>query len=205
MQTDPLPQVSEAEPKEAAPRPVYYFAWLGLWGTLERKALPAKGKRPPRQVYVLQEPHLGEVPLWFPKGARERIPGWVFQRNLGRIVLVHLAPRTDARGLWSARESQALNFTRKEEVKPPQFQARGRLVGVDLEEGLLLLEVRPNPEGLLKEPFRLTLYASLSLLEALPPVGSGVYLEGELRPKTRRLVVRRAEPAPLWDDQAASF
>jgi hypothetical protein len=31
-------------------------------------------------------------------------------------------------------------------------------------------------------------------------VGSAVYLEGELRPRSGRLVVRRWEPAHLWDD-----
>lgn len=194
----PLPQVPEVQHGGKAPSS-FYFAWLGLWGTLERKTLPVKGKRPPRQAYVLQEPLLGEVPLWFPKEARKRIAPWALQRHLGRIVLVHLAPRTDAQGLWSPRESQALKLVRTDEVKPPRFQARGRLVGVDRQEGRLLVEIRPNPEGLLKEPFRLTLHAALSLLEELPPVGSGVYLEGELRPKTRRLVVTRAEPEPLWD------
>jgi len=33
-----------------------------------------------------------------------------------------------------------------------------------------------------------------------PFVGSGVYVEGEARLKTRRLVAKKVEPARLWDD-----
>ncbi len=80
--------------------------------------------------------------------------------------------------------------------------AQGRVAFVDREEGRFGLEVRPNPKGKLKEPFTLTLWAPLSLLEGLPPVGGGVYVEGEARLATRRLVVRCVEPARLWDDPA---
>ncbi|MDM7325197.1 MAG: hypothetical protein P3W93_009545, partial [Thermus sp.] len=66
----------------------------------------------------------------------------------------------------------------------------------------LSLEIRPNPNGLLKKAFTLVLSAPLSLLEALPPVGSGVYLEGEYRPKSRRLVARVVVPRRLFDDPA---
>jgi hypothetical protein len=83
----------------------------------------------------------------------------------------------------------------------PYFHlVRGRLAAVNLEEGHLQVEVRPNPGGKLRAPFTLTLLAPLSLLEVLPPVGSAVYLEGEVRPRSGRLVVRRWEPARLWDD-----
>ncbi|MCS6867131.1 MAG: hypothetical protein NZX11_00090, partial [Thermus sp.] len=76
---------------------------------------------------------------------------------------------------------------------------RGRLVGVDPEEGLLRVEIRPNPRGGLKEAFTLTLAAPLALLEGLPPPGSGVRVEGELR-RGGLLVARQAEACPLWDD-----
>ncbi len=59
-------------------------------------------------------------------------------------------------------------------MEPSRFQARGRLVGVDREEGRLVVEIRPNPQGILKEPFRLILHAALALLEELPPGERGV-------------------------------
>ena len=77
--------------------------------------------------------------------------------------------------------------------------AQGRVAFVDREEGRFGLEVRPNPKGRLKEPFTLTLWAPLALLEELT-LGSGVYVEGEARLKTRRLVAKKVEPARLWDD-----
>ncbi|GLV49352.1 MAG: hypothetical protein NZ846_09060 [Thermus sp.] len=195
-----------SEGEESRPQD-WYFARLELWGTLERKILPPKGKGEgsqeggrPRWVYVLRDPALGEVPLRFPREVWERIPFWAFQRHLGRTVLARFSPRTNAQGLWSPWHSPALGFSRRPGVEPSRFQARGRLVGVDREEGRLVVEIRPNPQGVLKEPFRLTLHAALALLEGLPSLGSGVYLEGELRPKSRRMVVRKAELVPLWDD-----
>lgn len=62
------------------------------------------------------------------------------------------------------------------------------------------VEVRPNPQGRLEEPFRLTVWLPLSLFPRLPPLGRGVYLRGEYRPGSRRLVAREVGEAPLWDD-----
>ncbi|MCY3290693.1 hypothetical protein, partial [Acinetobacter pittii] len=81
----------------------------------------------------------------------------------------------------------------------PLMAAQGRVAFVDREEGRFGLEARPNPGGRLQEPFPLTLWAPLAPLEALT-LGSGVYVEGEARLKTRRLVAKKVEPARLWDD-----
>lgn len=213
LEAELLPALPEEKPlgegfsegEESRPQD-RYFARLELSGTLERKILPPKGKGKGSQeggrsrwVYVLRDPAFGEVPLRFPREVWQGIPFWVFQRHLGRIVLARFSPRTDAQGLWSPWHSPALGLSRRPGVEPSRFQARGCLVGVDREEGRLVVEIRPNPQGILKEPFRLILHAALALLEELPPLGSGVYLEGELRPKSRRMVVRKAEPALLWD------
>ena len=147
-----------------------------------------------RTLYYLEVPEA-------PKGVVFALPKRLGARLLGQPLLAQHAPRTNGKGLLGGKQD-FLRTVPQDRCwgRPFFFFVRGRLAAVDLEEGRLQVEVRPNPGGKLRAPFTLTLLAPLSLLEALPPVGSAVYLEGELRPKSGRLVVRRWEPARLWDD-----
>jgi hypothetical protein len=146
-----------------------------------------------RTLYYLEVPEA-------PKGVVFALPRKLGARLLGQRLLSQHAPRTERNGGRAGKQHFLRPVPPDRFPGSPFFFVRGRLVDVSPEEGHLQGEVRPNPGGRLKEPFTLTLWAPLSLLEALPPVGSAVYLEGELRPKSGRLVVRRWEPARLWDD-----
>jgi hypothetical protein len=108
-------------------------------------------------------------------------------------------PRTDPKGKVNPKASMVGKLYPIPEGFEEGFVARGRLVEVN-PMGFLVLEVRGNPEGELKEAFRLTVWASLEVLEGLPPVGSGVHLKGEYSSEQRRLVAWKAEPVALWDD-----
>jgi hypothetical protein len=175
-------------PKEAA-----YVATLFTEGRVRvREVRTREGKV--RALYYLEVPEA-------PKGVVFALPKRLGARLLGQPLLAQHAPRTDGKGLLGGKQDFLRTVPQDRCWGRPFFCfVRGRLAAVDLEEGHLQVEVRPNPGGKLRAPFTLTLLAALSLLEALPPVGSGVYLEGELRPKSGRLVVRRWEPARLWDD-----
>lgn len=133
--------------------------------------------------------------------------GWkgmdaVFREFPGAFFRVSLWPRTREDGTMDYRKTRIKSLVPL--AAPPQaryaFYARGRLLAVDPAEGLLTLEVRPNPRGRLREPFALTLVASLELLHSLPKPGGGIRVEGEYRPASGRLVARAAHPVPLWDD-----
>jgi len=179
------------EGKEPLSKEVIYYAALWSVGQVRVRELKKKGK-------VLPLYHL-EVP-GYPRSVFLALPQSFAQPRLGQTIGFSHAPRTDERAVLKGH----LHYIRHLEPhlweRAPYFHLRGRLAAVDLEEGHLQVEVRPNPGGKLRAPFTLTLLAPLSLLEALPPVGSAVYLEGEVRPKSGRLVVRRWEPARLWDD-----
>jgi hypothetical protein len=118
--------------------------------------------------------------------------------NAGREVLWLIWPRT-AKGKI-ARTSQVAGFLKHPlpaDAPSPGFYALGRLEAVNLEEGFLELAILPNPEGSLAEPFTLTIWAGLEVLEALPAPGAGVRIRGELRPQSLRLVAREAAEVPL--------
>ncbi|WP_152640278.1 hypothetical protein [Thermus filiformis] len=119
-------------------------------------------------------------------------------------LLALIWPRTGKSGTlaWDRSIVYRAYLLKEGEEAKPGFQARGRLLEVNRDDGYLLLEIRPNPQGILKRPFTLTVFASLALMDGLPPVGSGVYLEGDVRLATGRLVARKVEPAKLWDDGA---
>lgn len=123
---------------------------------------------------------------------------------LGKTCILRIWPRTLPNGTLDPKRPGDFGglITDPSFVKPPHFQLRGRLVGVDREVGTFQVEIRPNPTGRLKEAFRLTLWASLAFLEGLPPLGHGVYVEGQYRPKSQRLVALQARPMALWDDPA---
>lgn len=167
-----------------------YFAVLYLFGTVER----ARGKRPPSRFCL----RVGEACVPLPG----RFRGQPMSERVGQTLGVRLWPRTLPDGTLDLK-SPFGGFM--PELKRPgifPFSLRGRLVAVDREEGTLQVEIRPNPRGRLQEAFRVTLWASLSLLEDLPPVGQGVYVQGEYRPKSGRLVAQVARGQPLWDDPA---
>lgn len=118
--------------------------------------------------------------------------------NADQEVLWLIWPRTEKGRL--ARTSQVAGFMKHplpEDAPSPGFYALGRLEAVSLEEGFLELAILPNPEGSLTEPFTLTIWAGLEVLEALPEPGAGVRVRGELRPQSLRLVAHEAEIALL--------
>ena len=174
------------------PKDLAYYA--SLWSVGHVRLREVKKKDKVFSFYHLEAPD-------YPRGVFLPVPRGLGQAFLNQRIGVIHAPRTDDQGALKGR----LDYLRRLDPtlweRAPHFHLRARLTAVDLEEGKLQVEVRPNPGGRLKEPFTLTLWAPLALLEELT-LGSGVYVEGEARLKTRRLVVRRLEPAGLWDDPA---
>ncbi|MCS7219523.1 MAG: hypothetical protein NZ846_11250 [Thermus sp.] len=184
----------EAQAQETQePRP-FYLALLRLRGTLEMRRPRKKG--PPQPVLAVEG--LGDLPLRPAPGLRYPL-GRLIRKNLGKGAMVHLSPRTDGEGRYLPQKALAIRVYVDQEPKPPSLLVQGRLVGVDPEEGLMRVEIRPNPRGGLKEAFTLTLAAPLALLEGLPPLGGGVQVEGEMRP-SGLLVARAARAYPLWDE-----
>jgi hypothetical protein len=173
------------------PRDQAYYA--SLWSVGHVRLREVKEKDKVFSFYYLEAPG-------YPRGVFLPLPRGLGQTFLNQRIGVVYAPRTDEQGALKGR----LDYLRRLDPtlweRAPYFHLRGRLAAVNPEEGHLQVEVRPNPGGKLRAPFTLTLLAPLSLLEVLPPVGSAVYLEGEVRPRSGRLVVRRWEPARLWDD-----
>jgi len=107
-------------------------------------------------------------------------------------------PRTDKEGLLGNGTQLALYKAVGELEREPGLHALGELVKVDKDNALLQLQIHPNEkQGNLHKPFRLSLVASLELLEGLPEIGSGLEVWGELKPRTGRLVVTKAQAVPL--------
>ncbi len=107
-------------------------------------------------------------------------------------------PRTDKEGLLGNGTQLALYKGVGELSREPGLHALGELVKVDKENALLHLQIHPNAgQGSLQKPFRLPLVATLELLEGLPELGSGLEVWGELKPRTGRLVVTKAQAVQL--------
>ncbi|MDQ3399319.1 MAG: hypothetical protein M3511_16445 [Deinococcota bacterium] len=114
-------------------------------------------------------------------------------------------PRTDKEGLLGNGTQLALYKDVGELSREPGLHALGELVKVDKDNALLQLQIYPNEgQGSLQKPFRLPLVASLELLEGLPELHSGLEVWGELKPRTGRLVVTRAQAVPLPPKRMAS-
>lgn len=135
----------------------------------------------------------GRLPLTVWHYHRERLR----QASLEGDLDLRLYPRTDAEGyLW---RGTALASWREPTDEPPEsgLHALGKLLRVDPKEALLVLLILPNPKGRLAKPFALPLVASLELLEALPKLGSGLEVWGELKTRSGRVVVTKAEAVAL--------
>lgn len=109
-----------------------------------------------------------------------------------------LYPRTNVEGyLWRGTMLRFWYDPAEKPEREPGFHALGKLAKVDKKEALLVLQIFPNPEGQLSKPFTLPLIASLELLETLPKAGSGLEVWGELKMKSGRVVVTKAEAVAL--------
>ena len=188
--TPPSPPLSRVPP--------WFGAHYAAVVIVEGQVFVKESRAPNGQVYTFYR-------LRLPDGSFLRLPRAHRGRPMAGLVGAHIRgtfwPRTNGQGLLEKSLRLGRIGAPKGDGKGhPLMAAQGRVAFVDREEGRFGLEVRPNPGGRLKEPFTLTLWAPLSLLEGLPPVGSGVYVEGEARLKTRRLVAKKVEPARLWDD-----
>ena len=179
--------------------PLRFGAHYAAVVIVEGQVFVKESRAPNGQVYTFYR-------LRLPDGSFLRLPRAHRGRPMSELVGAHIRgtfwPRTNGQGLLEKfLRLGRIGAPRGDSKGHPFMAAQGRVAFVDREEGRFGLEVRPNPGGRLKEPFTLTLWAPLALLEELT-LGSGVYVEGEARLKTRRLVVRRLEPAGLWDDPA---
>ncbi len=106
-------------------------------------------------------------------------------------------PRTDKEGLLGNGTQPALYKGVGELGRKPGLHALGELVKVDQENALLQIQIPNEKQGSLHKPFRLPLVATLELLAGLPKLGSGLEVWGELKARTGRLVVTRAQAVAL--------
>ena len=114
-------------------------------------------------------------------------------------------PRTDKEGRLRNGTQLALYKGVGELNRESGLHALGELVKVDKENALLQLQIHPNEkQGSLHKPFKLPLVASLELLEGLPGLGSGLEVWGELKPRTGRLVLTKAQAVALPPKRAAT-
>ena len=178
--------------------PIRFGAHYAAVVIVEGQVFVKESQAPNGQVYTFYRLRLAD-------GSFLRLPRAYRGRPMAGLVGAYIRgtfwPRTNGQGLLEKfLRLGRIGAPKGDSKGHPFMAAQGRVAFVDREEGRFGLEVRPNPKGRLKEPFTLTLWAPLSLLEGLPPVGSGVYVEGEARLKTRRLVAKKVEPARLWDD-----
>ena len=117
---------------------------------------------------------------------------------LGEEVYFSLFPKTTREGklsdlshvIWLGKETE-------ESKNKEGFKALGELRYVSKEEAFFVLKIWPNPDGRLKKSFNLALLANLDLLESLPPVGSGLEVWGEIKPKSLRIMVTSFEQLDL--------
>lgn len=136
----------------------------------------------------------GRLPLTAWRHHRERLKQAAPEGDLD----LRLYPRTDAEGyLWRGTALASWREPTDEPTPESGLHALGKLLRVDPQEALLVLLILPNPGGRLAKPFALPLVASLELLEALPKLGSGHEVWGELKTRSGRVVVTRAEAVAL--------
>jgi len=133
-----------------------------------------------------------------PIGTKKKLAALLEDKPPEGEQAIILWPRTDKEGLLGNGTQLALYKGTGELSREPGLHALGELVKVDKENALLQLQIHPNEkQGNLHKPFKLPLVASLELLEGLPELGSGLEVWGELKPRTGRLVVTKAQAVPL--------
>lgn len=118
--------------------------------------------------------------------------------NADQEALFLIWPNTqEGRLAKTSKVAGFMKYPLPNDAPAPGFYALGCLEAVNLEEGYFELAILPNPKGKLTKPFVLTIWAGLEALEGLPKPGAGVRVQGELRPKSLRLVAHQAEGVPL--------
>lgn len=117
----------------------------------------------------------------------------------GKIYFVQLWFRT-AEGVATdlmlgsvlpAKEEKVQALT---EQKFLDFQIGGRIEAVDREEGKVTLKIEPNRKGHLTEAFSVEVWMALDLMDKLQRVGRTMQFQGEYRPGSGRLVVKKVLP-----------
>ncbi len=109
-----------------------------------------------------------------------------------------LYPRTDSEGVLGIGTALARAApTEGTEVREYPLHVLGRLALVDRAEGMIVVRIYPNQGTRGGRVFQLPLVASLELIESLPELGRGVFVQGTLRPRSLRLVALRASPTRL--------
>ena len=167
----------------------YYHATLCLHGSL---IVTKDEQRESIKVAV----GLGDTQV--PVGVKKRLAVLLQEKPPEGEQGIIVWPRTDKEGLLGNGTQLALYKDVGELSREPGLHALGELVKVDKENTLLQLRIHPNEgQGSLQKPFRLPLVASLELLEGLPELGSGLEVWGELKPRTGRVVVTKAQTVPL--------
>jgi hypothetical protein len=167
----------------------YYHATLCLRGSL---VISKDEQRGGIKVAV----GLGDTRV--PIGVKRRLAALLEEKPPEGEQGVIVWPRTDKEGRLGTGTQLALYKDVGELGRETGLHALGELVKVDKENALLQLQIHPNEkQGSLSKPFKLPLVASLELLEGLPDLGSGLEVWGELKPRTGRLVVTRAQAVPL--------
>ena len=174
----------------------YYHATLCLHGSL---LVTKDEKREGIKVAI----GLGDIHI--PVGVKRRLAALLEEKPPEGEQGIIVWPRTDKEGLLGNGTQLALYKDVGELSREPGLHALGELVKVDKENALLHLQIHPNEgQGSLQKPFRLPLVATLELLEGLPELGSGLEVWGELKVRTGRLVVTKAQVVPLPPKRVAA-
>jgi hypothetical protein len=167
----------------------YYHATLCLHGSL---------------IVTKDEQHggikaaVGLGDAYIPIGVKRRLAALLEAKPPEGEQGIIVWPRTDKEGRLGNGTQLALYKDVSELDREPGLHALGELVKVDKESALLQLQIHPNEkQGNLSKPFKLPLVASLELLEGLPELGSGLEVWGELKPRTGRLIITKAQTVPL--------
>lgn len=95
-----------------------------------------------------------------------------------------------------AKEEKLKGLT---EQKVLDFQIGGRIEAVDKEEGKVTLNIEPNRKGNLTEAFSVEVWMALDLMEGLQRVGRTMQFQGEYRPGSGRLVVKKVLPQMIGE------
>ncbi len=169
-------------------QPLYYHATLCLHGPIILTPDETRG--------ITAAVGIGERHV--PVGIKQKIAALLKKQPPQGEQGMILWPRSDRSGVLGSGTQLALYKDVGELGREPGLHALGELVKVDKDNALLQLQIHPNEkQGSLNKSFKLPLVASLELLEGLPELGSGLEVWGELKPRTGRVVVTRAEVVPL--------